>query len=474
MKRFSEQLQNKALNIRLKVAEKRELRERVVSYMEYHPMSAKAQVTTKSNKNLNNDFGAVTILKINWWRAFQATGAILGALVLSISYFAEQAVPGDSLYAVKVKVNEELRSTLALSPYEKVVWETERLNRRIAEARLLASEGRLTEAVEVEVANAVREHSENARREIEVLKQTDKEEATLASIQLTTALDVQTTSLRNDTNASTSEGMSTDLISSVLVETQQNEVAAGQSELPSYTRLIAKGEQETTRAYELLQSVHKVATEEEKIDIKRRLEDIERSMAEAINQSTIDEVLAREHLIEILQRTQKLIVYMTNIDVRNSVTVEEIVPITLTEEERQESVKKIAKEIILILDRADAVLAATSTETELSNKLSPAALGARTDAEKALVEIMIAGIDLSALETVIQNAKAVTDDIATLLNLDKNAVETKVDQDATLPVIESEIASTTASTTEAIATTTEEQIEVESETGESTSIETNP
>jgi hypothetical protein len=471
MKRFSEQLQNKALNIRLNAAEKRELRERVVSYMEYHPLSAKAKTTAKTNKVLNNEFGEVTILQVSWWRAFQVTGAVLGALVLSISYFAEQAVPGDSLYAVKVKVNEELRSTLTLSPYQKVVWETERLNRRIAEARLLASEGRLTEAVEVEVANAVREHSENARREIEVLKQTDKEEATLASIQLTTALDVQTTSLRNDANAGVSEGMSTDLITSVLVETQQNEVAAGQSELPSYTRLIAEGEQETTRAYELLQSVHKVATEEEKVDIKRRLEDIERSMAEAINESSSDEVLAREHLIEILQRAQKLIVFMTNIDVRNSVTVEEIVPITLTLEERQVMVKKTAEEIITILNRADEVLSGTSTEVELKDKLIPASQGARTDADKVLVDLLVEGTDLSALEAMIQNAKAVTDDIAALLNLDNNAVETKVEPEIVVPEVDSEVASTSASTTQEVATTTNEQIEGETVVDESTNTE---
>ncbi len=471
MKRFSEQLQKKALDIRLKAAEKRELRERVVSYMEYHPMLVKVQAKVRVDKNLNNELGEVTILPVNWWRAFQVAGAVFGALVLSISYFAEQAVPGDSLYAVKVKVNEELRSTLTLSPYEKVVWETERLNRRIAEARLLASEGRLTEAVEVEVANAVREHSENARREIEVLKQTDKEEATLASIQLTTALDVQTTSLRNDVNASTTEGMSTDLISSVLVETQQNEVAAGQSELPSYSRLMAKGEQETTRAFELLQSVHKVATEEEKIDIKRRLEDIERSMAEAINEATADDILAREHLIEILQRTQKLIVFMTNIDVRNSVTVEEIVPITLTTEERQAIAKKTAEEIIALLDRADVVLSATSSYAELSDKLAPASTRARADADKVLVEILVADTDLSALEAIIQNAKAITDDIAGLLNLANNVTEeTVLEPEVITPEIDLELATTSASSSEEVATSSDE-VREEVEVEESVSVE---
>lgn len=467
MKRFSEQLQKKALDIRLSAVEKRELHERVVSYMEYHPMSVKDQVKTKIDKNINNEYGAVTIFQVNWWRGFQVTGAVLGALVLSLSYFAEQAVPGDSLYAVKVKVNEEVRSTLTISPYKKVVWETERLNRRVAEARLLASEGRLTPAVEVEVANAVREHSENARREIEILKQTDKEEATLASIQLTTAIDVQTTSLRNDGNASSTKGMSTDLIASVLEETQQIEVAAGQSELPSYTRLIAEGEQETTRAYELLQSVHKVATEEEKNDIKRRLEDIERSMAEAINESASDELKAREHLIEILQRTQKLIVFMTNIDVRDSVTVEEIVPITLTLEERQAIVKKTAEDIITKLDRADLVLA-SSTKVDIKEKLAPALDRARADASKVLAELLTSGEGFPALEKMIQNAKAIADDIAFTLSKDKNAVETKVETEIVLPKIE--LASTSASTTEGVATTSSVTVKEEIKTNDATSV----
>ncbi|MEZ4194851.1 MAG: DUF5667 domain-containing protein [Candidatus Paceibacterota bacterium] len=191
MKRFSEQLQNKANSVKLRVAEKRDLRERVVSYMEYHPMPISVR-----QLGATHETEQVKLVHVSLWRILQISTATFGVLLLSITYLAERAIPGDSLYAVKVGFNEEVRSTLSRSPYEKVVWETERLNRRIAEARLLASEGRLTEEVEVEVANAVREHSDNARREIEVLKQTDVDEATLASIQLATAIDMQSSSLK--------------------------------------------------------------------------------------------------------------------------------------------------------------------------------------------------------------------------------------------------------------------------------------
>ena len=111
-----------------------------------------------------------------------------------------------------------MRSTLALSPYEKIEWETERLNRRIAEARLLASEGRLTDEVEAEVAAAVKTHTENAKREIEVLRGEDEEEATLATIALNTTLEVQATSLKEKTNQNNAEAKQPVLLAAVVGE----------------------------------------------------------------------------------------------------------------------------------------------------------------------------------------------------------------------------------------------------------------
>ena len=59
------------------------------------------------------------------------------------------------------------------SPYEKVEWETKRLERRIAEARMLAEEGKLTDEVQEAVAEAVKGHSDAAQQGIAELHQTD-------------------------------------------------------------------------------------------------------------------------------------------------------------------------------------------------------------------------------------------------------------------------------------------------------------
>jgi len=246
MKRFSEQLNKKAKSIRLKAAEKRDLRDRLVSYMEYHPLPSSMKQKVDETISLEQ---SVKTIHVSGLRFLQWSGVMVAIFTLVVPYAAERAVPGDTLYAVKVHLNEEVRSTLARSSYEKIVWETELLNRRIAEARLLANEGRLTEETETMVADAVRTHSDNAKKEIENLKQTDKDEAVLASIQLDTALDVQTTSLRNSDHASTTEGMSVTKIATVLEESQSDESSdIAVEDLPSYERLMGQVEIESTRA----------------------------------------------------------------------------------------------------------------------------------------------------------------------------------------------------------------------------------
>ncbi len=420
MKRFSEQLQHKAEQITLTASERGDLRDRVVSYMEYHPLPKSLAASSKAGSMKMPAGTQFILVSFNAWKTWRFAGAFLGIMFLATTYLAERAVPGDTLYAIKVSFNEEVRSTLAFTPYEKVVWETERLNRRIAEARVLASTGKLTEEMEAQVASAVREHSDNAKREIEVLKQTDKEEAVLASIQLATALDVQATTLESDAATETIVGQSTSQIATALAESESevNTLRAEEEVLPSYERLTAHIEQETTRAYELLTSVHDLATAEEQADIKRRLEDIDRSILEAKQIFEIDNKSARLGLVDVLTRTQKLIVFMTNIDVRQVVTVEEIVPVTLTLEERQKATEKQARETLLLATRINEYLASsTAIATEVVEKIAPAITVSVTDAERVLIEIVLTGADVAALEQVSDAAHAVVVDAATLLGV---------------------------------------------------------
>jgi hypothetical protein len=449
MKRFTQQLKKKADSVILSVSEKNELRERVISYMEYHPLSAEMKMNAQ--KSVTSESFSGRVLNFNGWKALQFSGLAALVLMVSVSYVAEKAVPGDTLYAVKVSINEEVRGTLARSSYEKVVWETERLNRRIAEARLLADEGRLTEEVEVQVASAVKVHSDNARKEIAALKEIDSEEAALVSIELETTLDVQSTSLRNR-EPSEVVGKSTALIASALTKSQEASRGSDQEVVPSYGRLIARVELETTRAQELLSNVKQSATAEEQADIKRRLSDIDSKVSLAIAGGESDDLDSRNRLVEALQQTHRLIVFMTNIDVQNNVSVNDIVPVTLTEAERLVIVKQKITQTNDILSQLKENITASSTG-ELVAKARPAIATSVDLVGEVESSLIIEGFDISVVESKLEEAYNLANDVAILLeiNLVKRATpaeETEVD--IVIPEEISTSSTSSASTTESM------------------------
>jgi len=462
MKRFSEQFNTKAQTIKLSVAEKRELKERVVSYMEYHPLPNSTRPTSAQAVELTSP--VFFISSAQFWRTAKLGAAFMLMLVVGVSYAAEKAVPGDALYSIKVGVNEELRSTMARSPYEKVVWETERLNRRISEARLLANAGRLTEEVEVQVAQAVKEHSDNARKEIENLKMTDKDGAALASIELNTALDVQTTSLRSRTDVETA-GHSTNLIENVLEFSQAVEESVEADSLPAYAPLIAKVESETTRAHELLEGVAKSATNEEQQDISRRLEDIERKVGAAMSLTESEELEARLNLVEVLRQTHRLIVFMTNIDVRASLAVNDIVPVTPTDEERVTIAKDQlteTKSMLIQIEEAIAAAATTATpiSTEVLDKLNPAITESTTTVAAAEALLLVLPLDVAQFESLTKSAFDITLDVMKVLNIRKvESTEIPIEEaveEVEVPAADVEAATSTGTSSE----TTEEAEEV--------------
>lgn len=415
MKQFSQQLHKKATaTVKLQAAEQRELRERVVAYMEYHPLPAEMKAGTKSTKpQAVASTEAYQMVKIPFHALFKY-GTIATALVLVlVPFMAERAVPGDVLYTIKVQFNEEVRSTLTFDSFQKVEWETERLNRRIAEARLLASEGRLTEAVEAEVAQAVRTHTENAKREIETLRAEDADEATIASIALDTTLEVQSTSLKGDdvevarmmAVAEVSRPVS--LIATALDESRElSDDIVSTSTTPAYGKLMARVEQNTTRIYELRDQLHAVAPAEKLREVDRRVTDIARGISGAVALAAEDEIGARKSLVEMLQRTQRLIVFMTEIEVAETVDIETLVPVVLTDEEKEvqiasstqavhEMIEVISERVTTIEDQAllDKVLSGRDSLMGLSQKMASsttefnAFLAAYREAEVMVVDI---------------------------------------------------------------------------------------
>lgn len=100
---------------------------------------------------------------------------IIIALVLAsgggVSYAAEGSLPGDPLYGVKVNVNEEVRSALAVSAESQALWDARRAERRLEEAEKLAIKGRLDAENEARLEQEFQAHTEDSK------KQTDRLEA---------------------------------------------------------------------------------------------------------------------------------------------------------------------------------------------------------------------------------------------------------------------------------------------------------
>lgn len=170
-------------------------------------------------------------------------------------------------------------------------------------------------------------HAEAVQSGLAELRQNDADCAALAEIVFNSALEVQSAVLDESDNTSTSS------VGSIIdvVNTMRDAVGSDVNPAtPSYEGLLARIEIETTRAYELSEAVKKSATLEETADIARRLSDIDRSIVDAKKLKETDEAGAIAQMSDVLGTTQKLITFMTDIDVHQTVTLETLVPVIRT------------------------------------------------------------------------------------------------------------------------------------------------
>lgn len=363
MNLFEKQLKKEAEKIKLKARERLELRDRVLSFMQYHPVATAAKLTPLARPR-RRAVEAFSYLYVRPWKFGAAASAMAVVMIVGVSAAAERTAPGDVLYPVKVQVNEEILSQLSFSPYGRVEWETRRVERRIAEARLLAKEGKLTSEVEAQITGAVKEHTDSARRGLAEMRQDNADDAAVAQVVFESALDVQTAVLATDeANRADDDDAITQL--ATLVQDTKDTLRAerGTTTMTSYERFLGSVEESTTRAHELFLSISSSINDEEHADIQRRLEDIGRQIESAKEQydaSAPEE--ATDTLKDALSNTQKLIAYMTDIDVRRSVELESLVPKKLTREERMERAQASRAAIAETLAEVRPIIASSSKD----------------------------------------------------------------------------------------------------------------
>src|SRR3989344_1582769 len=131
--------------------ERAEMRARVRLFMAEHPVKP---------KGFERLFGSTRAHKTGFSYMRPALAGFLMVVLIGggTSYAAADALPGDLLYAIKTKVNEPVVSALALSEEAKASVSATFAVRRIEEAEVLASEGRLSSAARVELESKFEAH----------------------------------------------------------------------------------------------------------------------------------------------------------------------------------------------------------------------------------------------------------------------------------------------------------------------------
>lgn len=133
-----------------------------------------------------------------------AIAAII-ALIISgggTSFAAASSLPGDALYGVKINVNEEVKSLIAIGPDAKTKVEANRVKERLNEAEELSAKGKLTTRNQAIIKQNIKKHTTTLKQNVAILASEKKtEEATHVIDDLKNSLDQHEAALHDISNA---------------------------------------------------------------------------------------------------------------------------------------------------------------------------------------------------------------------------------------------------------------------------------
>lgn len=177
MNPFDTRLKNALRESRLTNEERERIRAVLVREME----SAAADATdgVSSGRSIRHLGHPAHFSRRHIKRTFMPIAAILIALLLggSVSYAAEGSLPGDTLYPVKIHVNEEVRGAFAWSDASEAELELTLAERRLLEAAELLREARLDDNVKVELRERFDDHRGRGEERLREIEASDVSEA---------------------------------------------------------------------------------------------------------------------------------------------------------------------------------------------------------------------------------------------------------------------------------------------------------
>lgn len=153
----------KVKSISLTRSEKESVKRRISAFMEAHPVRKedesrllnKGQESPSAYRPVRSPYAILLTYKKKFMPIVLLIALLLGG---GTSYAAERALPGETLYPVKVYVNEEIRDLLAVSDKSGAEIATWMAERRLKEVEKLLGEGKLTESTAVAMEARIEKH----------------------------------------------------------------------------------------------------------------------------------------------------------------------------------------------------------------------------------------------------------------------------------------------------------------------------
>ncbi len=387
--------------------EKDILRSKILEFISFNPIRGKAPILRDRNY--------ISIFEVKYFMR-AASIALVCVLVVGgsgVSYAAAKALPGETLYSVKININENIEETFATTPKAKLAVQSEHIQRRLDEAQELRKEQKLSPANQKIVVAKIGEHTALAVESMDALKeQGDVATVLETTAKLTPVLEANRDILSDPEKNETAEGLPEDRTSIVAIVDDSIKVVQEQE-----NSIIASVEADNSDASIAMMSVGdeptaKMGPSEEEIAAKKvsnEVKAISRQISEIV-QDRIDS--AKDKLV----------------DIKTEVRSEEAAKISSETKAQQEAVEKLETSLNNVLPVTSPAPTTTpiniSIKTELTDKKSPvttiekAATTTPIVIEKPFVEVIETKIDTSefdAIYTQIKLAEEILDQAENLL-----------------------------------------------------------
>ncbi len=154
-------------SVHLQTTEKEQIKAALSAHMEQYPLRGGEKKALLSYQD------SATLLGYQLTTFRRLTLAVLALLIIGTgtSFAAEGALPGDSLYTLKINVNEKVRTSLARSGAARAGVQAKLAARRLEEIEQLAHQGKLTTETRSDLEGAFLAHTDDANKNIQLSAQ---------------------------------------------------------------------------------------------------------------------------------------------------------------------------------------------------------------------------------------------------------------------------------------------------------------